>query len=129
MLKTTSGSSPRIDLSNNITYCQSQSHATVPLNVLNYQIETNYTGYNNYSQASGVAMVSSLTNGSFILLLNKHPQTKYEQCTFTFVNQGQFQLNKREVRVSFLSVSVNLQMKSDQAENRDLASFGGTNGD
>jgi hypothetical protein len=31
MLKTTSGSSPRIDLSNNITYSQSQSHATVPL--------------------------------------------------------------------------------------------------
>jgi hypothetical protein len=32
MLKTTSGSSPRIDLSNNITYSQSQSHALVPLN-------------------------------------------------------------------------------------------------
>jgi hypothetical protein len=31
MLKTTSGSSPRTDLSNNITFCQSQSHATVPL--------------------------------------------------------------------------------------------------
>jgi hypothetical protein len=31
MFKTTSGSSPRIDLSNNITYSRSQSHATVPL--------------------------------------------------------------------------------------------------
>jgi hypothetical protein len=31
MLKTTSGSSPRTDLSNNITFSLSQNHATVPL--------------------------------------------------------------------------------------------------
>jgi hypothetical protein len=33
ILKTTSGTSPRTDLSNNIIYSQSQSHATVPLKV------------------------------------------------------------------------------------------------
>jgi hypothetical protein len=31
MLKTTSGSSPRTDLSSNITFSQPKSHATVPL--------------------------------------------------------------------------------------------------
>jgi hypothetical protein len=46
MLKTTSGSSPRIDLSNNITYSQSQSHATVPLSSfkmsLKFKISKNF---------------------------------------------------------------------------------------
>jgi hypothetical protein len=42
ILKTTSVSSPRTDLSNKITFSQSQSHATVPLGPLTIFVETSF---------------------------------------------------------------------------------------
>jgi hypothetical protein len=53
MLKTTSGSSSRTDLSNIITFSLSQSHATVPLRslktIINSQWPVPKTGFFNYS--------------------------------------------------------------------------------
>jgi hypothetical protein len=38
MLKTTSGFSPTIDLSNNIAFSRSQSRATVPLKKISFRV-------------------------------------------------------------------------------------------
>jgi hypothetical protein len=44
MLKTSSGSSPRTDLSNNIIYSRSQSRATVSLNCFLTSLKNRFTG-------------------------------------------------------------------------------------